>query len=100
MDRINNKLLHIYTKLIRLKKQSFIEEKSKKLAAKIWISESFSWVIEKEAHRFKPILNLKLSNKVVPISASSGNAFKAVNSVFEKAKRIIRSSHQKQLKSL
>ncbi len=75
--------------------QKFIEEKSIKLARKIRKSENFSWVVDRDAKAFRPILKLKLVDGIKPVSAKSHNAFKAVNIVFDKAMKLIQKSHQK-----
>lgn len=80
--------------------QSFIEKKSRKLSKNSWVGERFSWVIEKDANEFKPVLRLSLKDRIIPVSARSHNAFKAVNEVFDKAKRLLKDAHQKRIKSL
>lgn len=75
--------------------QKFILKKSEKLANLFWKGEDLSWVVEKDADSFRPVLNLKLRDKKVPVWAKSHNPFKAVNKVLRKAEKLVVKSHKK-----
>jgi ribosome-associated translation inhibitor RaiA len=75
--------------------QKFILEKSKKLSNLFWKGEGFSWVVEKDADSFRPLVNLKLRDKKVQVRAESHNPFKAVKLALRKAEKLVVKSHNK-----
>lgn len=75
--------------------EAFIQKKSQLLKRLLWNSEHFDWVVEKDSQGFKPVLHLKLAHKNIKVDSHAENAFKAVNAVIDKAKRLVKKDHRK-----
>jgi ribosomal subunit interface protein len=73
--------------------EEFILKKSKKLEKFLKANDSLNWVISLRDKVFSPVLNLNFHGQPVSIHSKADNAFVAVSTVMDKAKRTLSKKH-------